>query len=92
MVKVDRVVRPKEAEGISGLSNMHMHRLEKAGKFPKRFKLVPESGKFGACGWMLSVLVAHNKKRAASIRNDPEGDNDAEAAIPTRLVAGQPAR
>ena len=62
----DRIVRPKEAEELIGLSGMHIRRLEEAGVFPKRFKLCPDSGKFGACGWMMSRIQAYLKKRAAT--------------------------
>ena len=63
----DRIVRPKEAEELVGLSGMHIRRLEEAGVFPKRFKLCPDSGKYGACGWMMSGIQAYLKKRAATV-------------------------
>ena len=31
--------------------DMHLRRLEAAGIFPKRFKLNPAGGKYGAVGW-----------------------------------------
>ena len=62
----DRVVRPKEAEKISGFCDVHMRRLEQQGKFPPRFKLAADSGPYGAVGWMLSSLLKYNKERAAT--------------------------
>ena len=62
----DRVVRPNEVEKLVGLSGVHIRRLEVAGIFPPRFKLCPDSGKFGACGWMMSRIQAYLKKRAAT--------------------------
>ena len=62
---IDRIVRPAERKILTGLSDPHVRRLEKTGEFPKRFKLCPDSGKFGATGWMLSWLQAWNQWRAA---------------------------
>jgi hypothetical protein len=62
---VDRIVRPTEARRIHGYSDVHMRRLEEAGKAPKRMKLRPDSGKYGATGYMLSWLQAFNCWRAA---------------------------
>ena len=61
----DRIVRPREAKILGGLSDQHRRRLEAAGKHPKRFKLVPDSGPGGATGWMLSTLLSWNAWRAA---------------------------
>ena len=62
---IDRIVRPAEAETIHGLSDVHVRRLEDAGDFPRRFKTCPDSGKYGATGWMLSWLLAWTQWRAA---------------------------
>ncbi len=62
---LDSIVRPREAKKIDGLSDVHRRRLEEAGKYPKRFKSCPDSGKYGACGWMLSWLQAWQQWRAA---------------------------
>ena len=63
----DRIVRPGEATKIDGLSDVHRRRLEKAGKFPKRFKLVADSGKYGAAGWWLSDILQYLEERAATV-------------------------
>ena len=63
----DRIVRPGEAELIHGLSDVHVRRLEKAGTFPRRFKLVAGSGKYGATGWWLSDILEYVAKRAATV-------------------------
>ena len=46
----DRVLRPKETEQLTGLSDMQLWRMEQAGSFPKRFKLNPAGGPRGAAG------------------------------------------
>ena len=61
---IDRIVRPSEAKCIHRLSDVHVRRLEEAGNFPRRFKICPDSGKYGATGWMLSWLMAWNQWRA----------------------------
>lgn len=63
----DRIVRPGEAKLIHGLSDVHVRRLEKAGTFPKRFKLVAGSGKYGAAGWWLSDILHYVEERAATV-------------------------
>jgi predicted DNA-binding transcriptional regulator AlpA len=62
---IDRIVRPGEAKEIHGLSDVHVRRLEEADAFPRRFKICPDSGKYGATGWMLSWLQSWNQWRAA---------------------------
>ncbi len=62
---IDRIVRPAEQRKITGLSDMQTRRLEARGDFPLRFKLCPDSGPYGATGWMLSWLLAWNQWRAA---------------------------
>ena len=66
----DRIVRPGEAKQLHGLSDVHVRRLEEAGTFPKRFKICPDSGKYGAVGWLLSDiqewLAARAGKRGAA--------------------------
>ena len=68
MTDVDRIVRPVEAEQLTGLSNMHLSRLERAGQFPQRFKLVEGTGKYGACGWRFSTIMGWIDERAASVK------------------------
>ncbi len=62
----DRIVRPAEAEKLTGLCDVHLRRLEATGEFPGRFKLVDNSGKYGAVGWRLSDIEAWIERRAAS--------------------------
>ncbi len=62
---IDRIVRPGERKNITGLGDMQTRRLEERGDFPPRFKLCPDSGQYGATGWMLSSLLAWNQWRAA---------------------------
>ena len=71
MSTTDRIIRTTEAEQISGFCDMHLRRLEDAGRFPKRFKLDAESGKFGAVGWRLSEIEKWMDERAASREPEP---------------------
>lgn len=45
-----RVLRPAQTAALVGVTGMTLTRWEKAGLFPRRFKLVPNSGPFGAVG------------------------------------------
>ena len=62
---VDRICRPAEQEVLNQLSPMQTRRMEERGDYPGRFKLCPNSGPFGATGWMLSWVLAWNQWRAA---------------------------
>lgn len=63
---LDRIIRPAEAEKLTGYTGTHLRRLEVKGLFPKRFKLNPESGPFGAVGWLESDIEVWMEARAAS--------------------------
>ena len=63
---IERIVRPAEAERLSGFTNMHLGRLEAKGEFPPRFKLANDSGKYGAVGWRLSDIEKWIEGRAAT--------------------------
>ncbi len=52
---------------------MTLRRWERAGTFPKRFKLDPNSGPFGAVGHDYHEIQEHLEKRRAS-RDGPGGD------------------
>ena len=62
---IDRIVRGGERKTITGLGDMQTRRLEDREEHPPRFKLCPNSGKYGATGHMLSDLLAWNQWRAA---------------------------
>ena len=64
---VDRIVRPTEAENLTGYCDVHLRRLEARGAFPKRFKLAENSGPYGAVGWRLSSIQKWIEKRAATV-------------------------
>lgn len=68
-----RVSRLRETCAIEGVVDMTLRRWEKAGSFPKRFKLDPNSGPFGAVGHDYHEIQAHHAKRLAS-RDGPDGD------------------
>ena len=60
------IVREPERKQISGLCNMQCRRLEAEGNFPKRFKLNPDGGPFGAVGWDFDELMAWIASRRGS--------------------------
>ena len=62
----DRIVRPTEAEKLTGYCDVHIRRLEARGEFPKRFKLADGSGPYGAVGWRLSDIEAWIGRRAST--------------------------
>ena len=45
-----RVMRLPETTRVAGACDMTLRRMERAGTFPKRFKLNPDGGPFGAVG------------------------------------------
>lgn len=53
MKDIDRFIREKECEKLTGLSRSCRYRLEKAGQFPSRRKLGGRS-----VGWSLSEVLA----------------------------------
>jgi predicted DNA-binding transcriptional regulator AlpA len=61
-------LRDLKALGIE-YSNQHLCRLEKAGNFPRRFKLSPIGGRFGAVVWDAQEIAEYLAKRRAS--SDP---------------------
>ena len=65
---IERIVRPAEAEKLSGYCNVQLMRLEAKGEFPKRFKLANNSGKYGAVGWRLSDIQGWIEGRAGTAR------------------------
>ncbi len=64
----DRIVRPAEAEKLSGYCNVQLMRLEAKGEFPPRFKLANNTGPYGAVGWRLSDIQKWIEERAATAR------------------------
>lgn len=65
---IDRIVRPTEAEQLTGYCDVHLRRLEARGEFPKRFKLSENSGPYGGVGWRLSDIEAWIGQRASTVR------------------------
>ena len=70
--KPDRIISSREVCEIVPYSLMHIGRLERAGKFPRRIRLGP--GPTGRIGWRLSEVVQWVDERAAE--REPLG-NDA---------------
>ena len=65
------ILRPAQTAALVGYSQVHVHRLEKAGLFPKRFKLNANGGEYGAVGHYFGEVVAYLEARAAAARVDP---------------------
>ena len=61
----DRIVSAKERRQIIPYSDVHIGRLEKEGKFPRRIHLGP-----GRVGWRLSELMAWIEERAQARTQD----------------------
>ena len=62
----DRIVRPAEAEQLTGYCDVHLRRLEARGEFPRRFKLADGGGPYGAVGWRLSDIEGWIGRRAST--------------------------
>lgn len=69
----DRIITSHEVCEIVPYSLMHLNRLERAGKFPRRLRLGP--GPTGRVGWRLSEVMQWVEERAAE--RDPIGDDAA---------------
>ncbi|MBT8005389.1 MAG: AlpA family phage regulatory protein [Rhodospirillales bacterium] len=57
----DRIIMAPERRELVPYSDMHIWRLEKAGKFPQRIKLNPN----GRVGWSLQEILAWIEARKA---------------------------
>ena len=60
------VSRLPETMRITGYSDVQLWRMEKAGRFPKRFKLNPAAGKYGATGHDYHEVMAWLEARRRS--------------------------
>ena len=58
----DRIVSAKERRQLVPYSDMHIWRLEQAGRFPKRIKL----GENGRIGWLYSEIQEWISAKAAA--------------------------
>lgn len=71
--KPDRIISSREVCEIIPYSLMHIGRLERAGKFPRRLRLGP--GPTGRVGWRLSEVEKWIEERAAE--TEPVGPETA---------------
>ncbi len=69
-----RALRLRETQHITGYCDMQLRRMEHAGTFPKRFKLNPNGGPFGAVAHDYDEVMAWHKERVTA------GKAQAEAA------------
>ena len=53
-------------------TDTHLLRLEVNGKFPKRFKLIPNSGKQGAVGWHADAIDGWIAERGSEAEDEDE--------------------
>ena len=67
-----RVQRIPETERQTGLCNMTLRRLEAKGLFPKRHKLAPDSGTFGAVGHFSDEVAAFVEARGKAGKVEAE--------------------
>ena len=63
---IRRVMRLPETCRTAGVVDMTLRRMEKAGTFPKRFKINPDGGLFGAVGYDYDEVQEWVEKRLAS--------------------------
>jgi|SRR5258708_6601752 prophage regulatory protein len=70
IANVDRIIRWKELSQLIPYSAMHIRRLEKLGRFPKRIKL--GVGKRAAVGWSFREIIQWTSARMAA-REEAEG-------------------
>ena len=78
---IDRAVRDPECLLISGLSRSTRDREEKAGRFPKRFKIRPDGQ---AVAWWESELRERNeriKREATAVEDTRPRDKGRFAAV-----------
>ena len=68
--KPDRIIGSREVCEIIPYSLVHIGRLERAGKFPRRIRLGPS--RTGRVGWWLSEIMNYCLERAAE--REPPGD------------------
>lgn len=66
MLHPDPIIDAKQRRELVPYSDMHIARLEKAGRFPRRIRLGP-----ARVGWRLSEVVAWIDARAAE-RDAPQ--------------------
>ncbi len=63
---LDRFIREKQCKNITGLSRTTRWRLERAGLFPKRYRISP-----GAIAWLESQVQEWIESRANTIPIEP---------------------
>ena len=61
-----QVLRLRDVETRTGFCGERIRQLEKAGQFPRRFKLTPDSGQNGAVGWLVNEIDDWISERAAT--------------------------
>ena len=66
-----RILRSPEVQSRAGYSGMHLSRLEKAGKFPKRIKLGPNSVGWleeEVDDWIAQKMAARDEEEASKVK------------------------
>ncbi len=67
-----RLIRLPETTRAVGACDMTLRRMEKAGIFPRRFKINPDSGPFGAVAHDYDEVQEYIEKRRASRETETE--------------------
>ncbi len=75
-----RIIRKPELQAKVGLHPVHIGRLEKAGKFPRRVRLGPQS-----VGWILGEVDQWLRERMAARGEPPEAQVAADQLTAARL-------
>lgn len=65
-----RIITKKELRELVPYTPQHIHRLEKAGRFPKRLQLGPNR-----VGWRLTDIEAWINGRQPAVSSVSEGDD-----------------
>jgi predicted DNA-binding transcriptional regulator AlpA len=65
---MDRILRPNQVADLVGLGDRRLRQLEREGKFPRRFKIHPNSN---ASGYLESEVEAWIKASAAAREAEP---------------------
>jgi len=81
-----QIIRTPKTVALAGVCDMQLRRMEKAGTFPKRFKINPNGGKFGATGhYYGEVMEWCEARRDARAQQAGQNAHIGDGACATRL-------
>ena len=70
----DAIIRQPETSRLVGYCDMQLRRLELVGDFPRRFKLNPAGGPYGAVGWSRTEIRVWIAERRAARHVNLDGN------------------